>query len=218
MSSFSIARATRKHGLLLLTHIVSLGLLVWLVGDWVTGNLGFNPIQAATFRSGKIALILLLLSLAITPLNTITGWRQVIPLRKWLGLYAFLFVCVHFFIFLALDYVLDPALIYEAVFEKPYALVGFLAFLILAPLAITSTKGMMRRLGKNWKRLHRLVYLAMLLGVLHYSWVQKSDIREPLIYGGILLVLLVLRIPPVRQAIIRYRQKHAPPTRTAAQP
>lgn len=218
MSSSSGAGYIRKHWLLLLTHIVSLGLLVWLISDWLTGNLGFNPIQAATFRSGKIALILLLLSLAITPLHTITGWRQVIPLRKWLGLYAFLFVCVHFYIFLALDYVLDPALIYEAVFEKPYALVGFLAFLILLPLAITSTKGMMRRLGKNWKRLHRLVYIAMLLGVLHYIWVQKSDIREPLIYGGILLVLMVLRIPQVRQSIIRHRQKRTPPSRTAAQP
>ncbi|NJL35289.1 MAG: sulfoxide reductase heme-binding subunit YedZ [Chloroflexaceae bacterium] len=197
----------KKNWLLLIAHIASLLPLILLIWDYATGGLGFNPIQEATFRSGKYALVLLVLSLAVTPLNMATGWREVVPLRKWFGLYAFMYVCVHFLIFVALDYVLDPQLIYQAIFEKPYALVGFAAFLLLVPLAITSTKGWMKRLGKNWKRLHRLVYAAMVLGLLHYIWVQKSDIREPLIWTALVVGLYVLRIPAVRQPIIRWRQK-----------
>ncbi len=201
----------RKHGLLIMVHIAALLPLVLLISDTLQGRLGFNPIQAATFRSGRMAILFLLLSLAITPLNTITGWRTIIPFRKWLGIYAFVYVCVHFFIFLVLDYVLNPGLIVQAIFEKPYALAGFFAFLLLLPLALTSNRQAMRRLGKNWKRLHRLVYVAMLLGVVHFAWAQKADIREPLIYGAIVVVLLVLRLPPVRHAIIRTRQRYTRP-------
>lgn len=197
----------RKNWLLVAAHVGSLVPCVLLVWDYAQGTLGFNPIQEATFRTGKDALLLLVLSLAITPLHTLTGWARLVPLRKWFGLYAFFYVCLHFLIFLGLDYVFNLQLIYQAIFEKPYALVGFVAFLLLLPLAITSTKGWMKRLGKNWKRLHRLVYAAMVLGLLHYSWVQKADIREPLIWSGVVVVLYALRLPPVRRPLIRARQK-----------
>jgi sulfoxide reductase heme-binding subunit YedZ len=207
----------KKNWLRILTHIGALTPLAWLIWDYWTDQLTVNPIQDITFRTGKPALILLVLSLACTPVNTLFGFRQVIPLRKPLGLYAFMYVCLHFLIFVGLDYGFDPALLYEAIFEKKYALVGFATFLILLPLAITSTKGWMKRLGKNWKRLHRWVYLAGLLAVVHYVWLVKSDIREPLIYGGIVVLLLLARVPALRRAMthLRSRLTKARPAQTA---
>src|SRR6185436_2665082 len=139
-------------------------------------------------------LVLLILALACTPLNTIFGFRQVVGLRKSLGLYSFLYATLHFLTFVGLDYQFDPVLLKEAIFKKRYALVGFAAFLTLLPLAITSTKGWMRRLGRNWKRLHRLAYLAALLAVVHFVWLVKSDVREPLLYGAVVVSLLALRL------------------------
>jgi sulfoxide reductase heme-binding subunit YedZ len=148
---------------------------------------------------------LLVLSLACTPINSVFGFKPVLRVRRALGLYAFMYVSLHFLIFVGLDYGFDLALIREAVLEKRYALVGFAAFLILLPLAVTSTKGWMRRLGRLWKRLHRVVYLAALLAVLHFVWLVKSDVREPLIYGAVVGVLLVLRITRVRHYVSRFR-------------
>jgi sulfoxide reductase heme-binding subunit YedZ len=197
----------KKNWLRIATHVGSLVPLALLMWDFYHNQLTFNPIQEATFRTGKTALVLLVLMLAVTPVNTIFRWRQVVPLRKWLGLYAFMYAAIHFLIFVWLDYGLDLQLLQEAIFEKRYALVGFAAFLILLPLALTSTKGWMRRLGKNWKRLHRLVYLAALLVVVHYVWLVKSDIREPLIYGAIIGLLLLLRVPLVRRNISKLRSR-----------
>ncbi len=180
-------------------HIGSWVPLALIILDFFRNNLTANPIQDITFRTGKTALVLLVLSLAATPVNTLFGFKQAIKVRRALGLYAFMYVVMHLLIFVGLDYVLDPELILEAIFEKRYALVGFTAFLLLLPLAITSTKGWMRRLGRNWKRLHRLVYVAALLAVIHYVWLVKSDIREPLVYGGIVLILLILRLSKVRR-------------------
>jgi methionine sulfoxide reductase heme-binding subunit len=181
--------------------------LAWLLWDAYTDNLTFNPIQEITFRTGKTALILLVLSLAITPLNTVFGLKQLVPLRRPLGLYAFMYAALHFSIFVWLDYGFDLQLIGEAIAEKRYVLVGFAAFLLLLPLAITSTKGWMRRLGKRWKQLHRLVYVAAALVIFHYVWLVKADIREPLAYGAAVALLFVLRAPPVRRAITRFRQR-----------
>ncbi len=203
MQMFS--QAFTKVRLLWLTHIGSLLPLAWLVWDYATNNLTVNPIQEITFRTGKPALVLLVLSLAVTPLNTICAWREIVPTRKWLGLYAWGYVTLHFLIFIGLDYGFSWGLIYEALFEKRYALVGFLALLILTPLAITSTKGWQRRLGKRWKRLHQLVYAAGLLGVFHYLWLVKSDIREPLAWGLVVLLLLAARIPRVRKKLVAWR-------------
>lgn len=197
----------QKHWLRIVTHIAALTPLALLVWDYATNRLGFNPIQEITQRTGEYALILLVLSLACTPLNSVFGLRQVLPLRRPLGLYAFLYVSLHFLTFVGLDYRLDLGLIWQEIAEKRYVLVGFSAFLLLIPLAITSTRGWMQRLGKHWKRLHRLVYVAALLAVLHYVWAVKSDIREPLLYGAAVGLLLALRHPRVRKAFSTFRTR-----------
>lgn len=191
----------------IVTHIGGLFTLAWLIWDYVNDNLTVNPIQDITFRTGKYALVLLILSLACTPISTVFGFRRVLRLRRALGLYAFMYVSVHFLIFVGLDYRFDWALLQGAIFEKRYALVGFAAFLILLPLAITSTQGWMRRLRRNWKRLHRMVYVAALLAIVHYVWLVKADIRKPLAYGSVVVVLLILRAPPVRAAAISLRRR-----------
>lgn len=191
----------------LLVHIGALLPLVNLFWDHWTDGLTINPIQAATLRTGKIALVMLILTLACTPLNTLFGFRPAIKARRALGLYTFMYAAIHFYIFIGIDYAFDLELLIEAIFEKRYALVGFSAFLILLPLAITSFKVWQKKLGKNWKRLHRLVYLASLLVIVHYVWLVKSDIRVPLAYGGIVVALLLLRIPRVKKAAADFRQR-----------
>jgi methionine sulfoxide reductase heme-binding subunit len=191
----------------LLVHIGALLPLANLLWDAWANDLTFNPIQAATLRTGKTALILLILTLACTPLNTLFGFRPALKARRTLGLYTFLYVTIHFYIFIGLDYVFDPELIKGAIFEKRYALVGFSAYMILLPLAVTSFKWWQKKLGKNWKRLHRMIYLAGLLVIVHYVWLVKSDIRVPLAYGAIVVMLLFLRIPRVKKAAIGLRQR-----------
>jgi sulfoxide reductase heme-binding subunit YedZ len=167
--------------------------------DWSQGSLTVNPIQAVTLRTGRFAIILLILSLAITPLNSLFGWRQIIPMRKWFGLYSALYVGIHFAIFIGVDYGFNFSLIQADLLSKRYVIVGFFAGLILLPLALTSTKGWQRRMKKRWKKLHRLVYLAAILAATHFIWLVKSDIRVPILYGGIILLLLILRIPVIRR-------------------
>jgi len=194
-----IGRFPRLTKLQILVHLAGIFPLAWLLFDFFTNNLTVNPIQAVTLRTGKYALIFLILSLACTPLNTVFHFRQALKVRRALGLYAFFYAGLHFLIFIGVDYGFDPVLLKEAIFEKRFALVGFTAFLILLPLAITSTRGWMKRLGKNWFRLHRLVYLAALLVIVHYVWLVKSDIRVPILYGFVIIVLLILRIPIIRR-------------------
>lgn len=189
------------------TVIVATIPLIWLIWAYSTDNLTVNPIQAATQRTGKFALIFLMLTLAVTPIHTLTGYRNVIKLRRTLGLFTFLYAATHFLLFIGLDYRLDWGLIYQEVLTKRYILVGLGAFLILVPLAITSFRWWMRILGKKWKQLHRLIYLAGILVIFHYGWAKKGDlfrlsgdIWQPLAFGGLLLLLLLLRIPPVRRA------------------
>jgi methionine sulfoxide reductase heme-binding subunit len=198
-------RRQREPLLQAAVHVAALLPLAVLVWDGVHGQLTANPIQAITARTGKAALVLLLLSLACTPASTIFGFRRALRWRRPLGMYAFLYVSLHFLTFAVLDYGLDPGLLRQAIFEKRYALAGLAAGLLLAPLAITATRGWMRRLGKNWKRLHRLVYLAAALAVLHYVWLVKSDTRVPLLYGAILGVLLLTRARPVKRGIAALR-------------
>ena len=198
-------------------HIGALLPLIILIWDYSQQNLTFNPIQEATLRTGKTALILLLLTLAATPINTVTGYRQVLRVRRALGLYAFLYAAIHFTIFSVIDYGLDLRLILLESSEKNYILVGFAALLILIPLAITSTKGWQRRLGKLWKKIHRWVYLAGVLVIIHYVWVVKSDIREPLVYGAILALLLLARIPRIRKHL-KNAQAHWRPWLQRIQP
>ncbi len=200
-----LIRRLRADWLRYAVHIgafLPLALLIW---DYVQDRLTVNPIQDITFRTGKSALVLLVLSLACTPVNSLFGYRPALRLRRPLGLYAFMYVALHFLTFIGLDYRLDLGLIREAIFEKRYAVVGFVAFLILVPLAVTSTKGWMRRLGKRWKVLHRGVYLAALLAVVHFVWLVKSDIREPLLYGAMVGGLLLMRVPALRRGVSRLR-------------
>jgi len=200
-----LRHALRANWLRILTHVGALLPLALLIWSYWQDQLTVNPIQAITLRTGKYALVLLVLSLACTPLNSLFGFKPALRVRRALGLYAFMYVSLHFLTFVGLDYGFDLSLIREAILEKRYALVGFAAFLILAPLAITSTRGWMKRLGKHWKRLHRLVYLAAPLAVLHFVWLVKSDIREPLLYGAIVAVLLILRIAGIRRVTSQLR-------------
>ena len=199
----------RRTWLPILTHVGALLPLARLIWNFFHDQLTANPIQYITFQTGKSALVLLVLALACTPLNTIFELKSVVGLRKTLGLYAFLYATLHFLTFVGLDYQFDPELLKEAIFKKRYALVGFAAFLSLLPLAITSTKGWMKRLGKNWKRLHRLIYLAGLLAVIHFVWLVKSDVREPLAYGAVVFLLLALRLKTIRRTLVNLREKLA---------
>lgn len=198
-------RLPRLSSFQILVHLASLAPLVVMIFDYFRDNLTVNPIQELTFRTGKTALVLLILSLACTPLNTVFKFRGALKVRRALGLYTFFYASLHFLTFVGLDYGFDLSLIREAIFEKRYALVGFSAYLILLPMALTSTKAWMRRLGKDWKRLHKFVYLAAALVIVHYLWLVKSDIRDPLAYGLAVALLLVARIPAVRRSLSNLR-------------
>jgi sulfoxide reductase heme-binding subunit YedZ len=189
----------------IVTHLGALLPLIIIIWDYWHDQLTVNPIQELTLRTGWYALILLILSLTCTPLNTLLGLRQLLPLRKPLGLYAFMYAAIHFLIFVGLDYGFNLAWILEATFEKRYALVGFAAFVILTLLALTSTQGWQRRLGKNWKRLHRWVYLAALLVSVHFYMLVKVDVRRPLAYGAVIALLLLARTPWVRKQVSKVR-------------
>jgi methionine sulfoxide reductase heme-binding subunit len=204
----------RTNALRYAAHAAAWGLLAWLVWSFLHDPI--NPIQATTQRSGYYALIFLVLSLAATPLNTWFGFRPALKVRRTLGLFAFMFAGLHFLIFSVLDYGLDWSLLRGAIFEKPYILVGLTALTILLALAITSFKWWMKRLGKNWKRLHRLVYLAAPLVIVHYSWSIKGnilrlqgDILKPLTFGLVVALLLIARLPPVRRAASNLRSRLA---------
>jgi sulfoxide reductase heme-binding subunit YedZ len=201
----------------ILTHVGALLPLAWLLWDYWQGQFIVDPVKEITTRTGKTALILLILSLACTPINTIFGFKQVLRVRRALGLYAFVYAGLHFLTFLGLDYGFDLNLIRQDILDQRYVLVGFAAGLLLLPLAITSTKGWQKRLGKNWKRLHRLVYLASILDIVHFVWLTK-DIGEPLRYGGVVALLLIVRIPAIKRAIsnARYQLKARLRTRREA--
>ena len=183
------------------THLGALAPLAVLLYLFITDGLTVNPIQDITLRTGKAALVLLVLSLACTPLNTLFGWRAALKLRRPLGLYGFGYVLLHLLTFIGLDYGFDLELIEADLLEKRYILVGFASFLLLIPLALTSTKGWQRRLGKAWKALHKGVYLAVPLAVIHYVWLVKSDVREPLAYGAIVAALLLVRLSWVKRLL-----------------
>ncbi len=188
-------------------HVGSLIPLALMLWDIFTNNLGVDPIRDFTLRTGKSALILLLLSLACTPINTLFKFKQVLKLRRPLGLYSFFYASIHFAIFIGVDYYFDFTLIQSALLEKRYAIIGLTTGLILLTLALTSTIGWQRRLKKNWKKLHRLTYIAGILAVVHYIWLVKQGVLDPWYFAAILLVLLTLRIPLIRKAIAARRAR-----------
>ncbi|GAB4530440.1 MAG: ferric reductase-like transmembrane domain-containing protein [Anaerolineales bacterium] len=196
----------------ILPHLAAGLPALWLAWAWQGDALGINPIQAATQFSGRTALTMLAFSLACTPLHTLFGWRYVLPWRRSLGLYAFVWAAVHLFFFVWVDYGLDWAALHLDVGGKPYVWVGALAMLILAALAFTSHRWWMKHLKRRWKALHRLVYLAAALVLVHYFWVAKGNfwglngnIVRPLIYSAAVGLLLALRVPAIRQRLVRLR-------------
>jgi len=159
-----------------------------------SGGLGANPIEFITRSTGTWTLVGLMVTLSVTPLRRLTGRADLIRYRRMLGLFSFFYVCLHFITYIWLDQFFDPAAIAKDIVKRPFITVGFTAFVLLIPLAATSTHAMMRRLGRRWLQLHRLVYAIALLGVVHYLWLVKKDLTDPLIYGGVLVLLLALRL------------------------
>jgi sulfoxide reductase heme-binding subunit YedZ len=175
--------------------VLALVPLAFLVYRALNNDLGANPIETINRYTGDWVLRFLLITLAVTPLRRLTGWNGLLRYRRMLGLFAFFYACVHFLSWAWLDQYFVVADIVQDVAKRPYITVGFASFLMLIPLALTSTNAMIRRLGaKRWQQLHRLVYLIGIGGVVHFLWLVKSDIREPLVYGAVLALLLGFRL------------------------
>jgi sulfoxide reductase heme-binding subunit YedZ len=169
---------------------------MWLVSRVVVRDLTANPIEYMTHFTGDWAIRFLLIALAVTPLRMLFKKPALTRFRRMLGLYSFFYACVHLLIWLLLDQQLDMPAMVEDVIERKYITVGMAAFIAMVPLAITSTAGWVRRLGyRRWQKLHRLVYFSALGGVIHFYWLVKSDVREPLLYGAIWLALMAIRLP-----------------------
>ncbi len=182
-------------GLKTLLWLGALAPTAWMIAGFFLGWLGVNPIEKLTHVTGMTTLILLLATLAVTPVRRLTGWNPIIQLRRPLGLFAFYYALLHFSIWMVLDLGFRLDWVWDDIKKRPYITVGFTAFLLLMPLALTSTKGWIRRLGKRWTRLHMLVYVSAVLGVIHYYWLVKSDVRLPLLLAAIYVVLMSARIP-----------------------
>ncbi|MBC7204888.1 MAG: sulfoxide reductase heme-binding subunit YedZ [Methyloversatilis sp.] len=169
--------------------------LVWLTVGGLRDALGANPIETITRATGDWTLRLLLLTLAVTPLRQLTGWHWLVRLRRTLGLYAFFYGCLHLATYVWLDQFFDWPGIVADIAKRPFVTLGFAAFVLMLPLAVTSTNGMIRRLGgRNWQRLHRAAYAVGVLGVAHYWWLVKKDLTEPIAYAFVLATLFALRL------------------------
>lgn len=182
--------------------ILGLGPVLWMASRFFSDGVWVNPVEALLHLSGRWALILLLLGLAVTPLRRLTRWNQVIKVRRLLGLLAFGYASLHLLIYLGLDQGFAWSFILEDVTDRPFITVGMGALFLLVPLALTSTKGWIRRLGKRWRQLHRLVYPAAGMGVLHFFWKVKADTFWPLVAAGIFVALLLARAPWRRWVVL----------------
>jgi len=195
-------------------HIYGWSALVILIYQFFTHNLSADPVQYLERRTGHHAIALLILSLACTPLNTLFKWSELLKRRRALGLYAFMYATIHVLIYLDLDFGLAWSFILQNFTQDPRLIVGLTAFLLLIPLAWTSFDIWKKRLGKNWKRLHKVVYAIVPLVVLHFAWNKKGDIfalqgdiAQPLTYAVIVIALLIIRIPRVRKAVASLRDR-----------
>jgi sulfoxide reductase heme-binding subunit YedZ len=180
--------------------------------QYFQNRLGPDPVQILERRTGDVALVLLLLSLVFTPLRVITGFNRGVKYRRITGLYAFYYAAAHFLIYLGLDYGFDFSLVTRTILHSSYLWLGLIALLILATMALTSTDGWKLRLGRNWKRIHRFVYLASLLVVLHFAMAKKGDLFRlrgevlfPLIGLGVWAILMLLRLPPIKKWVSRFK-------------
>jgi len=196
-----------------LVFIASLTPIAWLAlrgFGLIQPDLGADPAKLTLHVIGKSALNFLMITLMVTPVRQLTGYTHLLRLRRMLGLFAFFYALLHFTVYLWLDQYFDWVAIGKDIVKRPYITIGFAALLMLIPLAVTSTNRMMRRLGRRWQKLHRLVYVITILGVWHYYWQVKKDVTEPLIYAGILAVLLGYR------AVRAWRRKAATSTSVSA--
>jgi sulfoxide reductase heme-binding subunit YedZ len=157
-------------------------------------GLGANPIQVITFSTGTWTLVFLMLTLTVTPARKLSMLFWLIQYRRMLGLFAFFYGSLHFLTYLWLDQFFDIHSIYKDIFKRPFITAGFTGFVLMVPLALTSTRKAIRRLGKRWQLLHRLIYVSSIAGVIHYIWLVKKDVRTPLVYAAVLAILLLYRI------------------------
>jgi len=185
-----------------------------LVWDSVTGGLSVNPIEDITHRTGDWALRFLLLTLAVTPFRWLSGWNEVIRYRRMLGLFTFWYASLHFSTYIVFDHFFDIRSIADDVIERKYVTAGFLGFVLMLPLAVTSTQGWIRRLGKRWSVLHRLIYVAAVAGVVHFLWLVKLETSEPLVYAAVLSGLFLVRV--VRRKLTRAAGHRVPSGETPA--
>lgn len=176
---------------LFLLALIPLGRLIFL---GIQDNLSANPVEFIERSTGTWALVILLMTLSMTPIRLLTGVVWQIQLRRMMGLFMFFYACLHITTYLWLDHWFEWNAILKDIYKHPYVLVGFAAFMLTIPLAVTSNKAMIQRLREKWKLLHQSVYLIAVLAVLHFWWLVKKDIREPLIYACVLIVLLGIRI------------------------
>ncbi len=182
-------------GLRVALWVGALSPAAWLAAGFVTGWIGVNPIEKLTRVTGMTTIVLLMVTLAVTPARRLTGWNPLIKLRRPLGLFAFFYAVLHFSIWFVFDMVGNVEWMLEDIAERRYITVGMAALIVMIPLAVTSTRGWIRRLGKRWAKLHKAAYLAAGLGVVHYLWLVKADTRLPILFGGILAILLASRLP-----------------------
>ena len=196
MSLAAALKSAYAKPLVHLLCLVPFSLLLWAAFN---DGLGANPVEKLTHETGDWTLRLLLVTLSLSPLRQWTGQASFIRFRRMLGLYTFFYGCCHFSIWFIADHSLDPGSMIEDIIKRPYITLGFSALLLMLPLAITSNQVMIRRLGKNWKTLHQLVYLVILLAVLHFVWLTKADYLEPTIYAIIAMILLAHRLGPIKR-------------------
>ncbi len=190
----------RRGAIKALLWIAALVPLALLVRGFVTGDLLVKePVKEIQHQTGTTALVLLLVTLSASPLRRLTGWNEIIRFRRLAGLFAFFYASLHATSYFVFDQELSPTGILADVVEHPWVLLGFTAFVSLIPLAVTSTKGWIRRLGRRWRALHQLIYVAAAAAVLHFLWLVKLDVREPVTYAAILIVLLGVRLVYMRR-------------------
>ena len=201
-------RKTTAQILRVSAHILALYPLALLLLDYFRNNLGADPVREILLRTGEPALVFLILSLSVTPLTTLFGWKQLQPLRRIFGLYGFMYVVLHFTTFIWLDYGLNLRYILDGVLDQNFVLVGFAAFLLLLPLAITSNKWSQRKLGKKWRTLHKLIYIIILLALVHFWWLVKNVYYMPFLYSSIVTIALLIRWQPVKQKALRFQRRY----------
>ena len=192
--------------------LVPLARLAWKA---LNSALGANPIQVITFSTGTWTLVFLLVTLSITPLRKLTKLYWLIQYRRMLGLFAFFYGCLHFLTYIWLDQFFELHSIYKDVWKRPFITAGFTAFVLMIPLAATSTKWAIRKLGQRWQTLHRLIYVSAVAGVVHFIWLVKKDVRTPVIFGVVLGALLLYRIVVV---LLSHTSASAPPLRMKPSP